>query len=516
MDYQTETNGNKALENEGQDIFIFFVNFVRSIFKFWSLIAILALLFGSLFFIYSKSNYTPIYRSETTFTVTTGNGSSLDTVYNFYSNASSAEQLGLTFPHILSSQLLTDAIKQDLGTDVINGSITAETLKSSNMVTMSVIGENPDEIKRILESTLKVYPSAAKFVLGEIKFNTINPPTYPTEPYNRPTYIKNVLMGIGVGAALALIIIAVYAYLRKTIHRENELQNKFNIQCLTSLPLVTIKERKSVNDKKFFTIHERNISPWFAENAEALWLRVETALAPQNKKVILVTSTVDGEGKSTVAANLALSIAQHDKRVILIDADLRKQTLGANLGFEAYNLNAEIESHDDICDIIRTDVKHNLMFIGGSVKFKNISQFLLLKLSEIINSVRNKADYIVIDSPSMSLYEDTLRISKYADAVLYVIKQDFAPKNRIIDTITEFENESVPVIGYVFNGVTGILGEYSDNRYGYGKYGKYGSYGSYGKFGYSRYGYGKYGYGKYGYDYHSKKREASNKKDTTT
>ena len=78
-------------------------------------------------------------------------------------------------------------------------------------------------------------------------------------------------------------------------------------------------------------------------------------------------------------------------------------------------------------------------------------------------------------------------MEEYTDSILYVIMQDHAPRNQIIDAVASLEAEEAPVIGYVFNGVAGVFG----SSYSYGKYGHYSRYGRYGKYGYGRYGYGE-------------------------
>ena len=118
-----------------------------------------------------------MYQSSATFTVLTGGASTADSgngTYNFYYDTTTAGQLARTFPYILSSSLLTDAIKEDLGVEAVNGSISAQAISESNMITMSVISQSPEDAKAILESAIKVYPDIARFVIGDTRFNIID------------------------------------------------------------------------------------------------------------------------------------------------------------------------------------------------------------------------------------------------------------------------------------------------------------------------------------------------------
>lgn len=475
------------------NFFAIFKSFVQGLIRFWWLVAAMIFAGASLMCFKSAVSYSPMYVSEATFTVTTNSGSNLTgDSYNFYYDSSTAEQLGLTFPHILSSQLLTDAIKADLGVDAVNASLSATTITDSNMVTMRSVSSSPEDAKAVLESAIRVYPDVSKFVIGETRFNMIDPPDLPVNPYNKPDYKSELIKGVIIGLIAGLAFIAVYAFLRKTVHKSDELQSYINLPCYISLPFVKHKQRKS--KKAYFpTIYDKDISQWFTENTEALRLRVEKDLAGSNKKTILVTSTVPGEGKSVVAANLAYRLAKNGKKVVLIDADLRKQNLAENMGMKATeNLEKILSETHEMNKFISHDKRSNILFVGGNKPFRDTSRFLSKQLKALVEVLSENVDYIIIDAPPAGDFEDALIIKEYADAVLYVVKQDYAPKSQIIETISLLEAEKANVTGYVFNGVTGVLG-----AYGYGRYSSYGRYGRYGH--YSRYGYyGKYSkYGRY-------------------
>lgn len=480
------------------DLTVLLGDFIKGFRRFWWLIVVGALLFGTLFYGKAVLSYTPSYCSEATFTVSVD-----DSTHNhsFYYNSATAEQLGLTFPHILSSEILQDAMKNDMGVDWINGRVEMKTVANSNMVTMYAYSSNPKDAKRVLESAIKVYPDVARYVIGNISFNMIDNPTLPTEPCNQADYRDSFTKGAVIGLALGVIIIAFYAFFRKTIHTTEEIDNTINVTNMVSLPIIKRKKRSS-KETYFPTIYERGINPVFAETIESLRIRVENELAKDNKKVLMVTSTVPGEGKSLVSANLAYVLGKHDKKVLLVDGDFRKQDLASRLSlkeytdFEHFDLN-KIGKDDSI--YIR-DEKRKIFFLGGNAPVEDTSYFLPNKLTKIIDKARDYFDYIVIDTPPAGDFEDSLVTNSCTDAILYVVKQDYAPKTKVLETMTMLhldnvtENEDSKIIGYVFNGVTGMLGEYDYNKYA--KYG-YGYGSSYG------YGYGKK-YGGYGSAYGEK------------
>ena len=159
----------KELQQEEEveiDLWVLFRDFFMGCVKFWWLIVLLAVIGAASMLFKDTGFYTPMYRSQATFTVTTNTSEDSNASYNFYYDSATAQQLSLTFPYILSSDLLTDAIMEDMGTTSINGSISASVISDSNMITMSVISSDPQAAHDILESAIKVYPDVARFVIG--------------------------------------------------------------------------------------------------------------------------------------------------------------------------------------------------------------------------------------------------------------------------------------------------------------------------------------------------------------
>lgn len=471
------------------DLWVLFRDFIVGCTKFWWLVVLLAVIGAASMLLKDTGFYTPMYRSQATFTVTT-NTSDNGSGYNFYYDSSTAQQLSLTFPYILSSDLLTDAIKQDMGTTSINGSISATAISDSNMITMSVISSDPEDAQAILESAIRVYPDVARFVIGPTKFNMIDAPTLPTEPYNQPRYSVNFAKGAFVGAAVGLGFIALYAFFRKTVHKEEEIRQVINLKCLASVPNLKQKKRKKQRKMPLPSILDRRIDPYFIENMDSLYLRIKHEMETRKGKTILVTSTVSGEGKSVVALNLAYELAKNKQHVLLIDADLRKQDLRRQLKISDFNDGLQILENgvDAAVHSISYLQDSGIYFLGGDKKVKDPSGLLSSENMEtFMKFMHEYMDYVIIDAPPCEGFDDALILENYADGVLYVVKQDYVQKRRIVDSISMLADTQADLIGYVFNGVSHMMHGYGYGRYGYGGYGYYSRYGRYGK----SYGYGR-------------------------
>ncbi|MDM8155769.1 polysaccharide biosynthesis tyrosine autokinase [Bacteroides gallinaceum] len=217
----------------------------------------------------------------------------------------------------------------------------------------------------------------------------------------------------------------------------------------------------------------------------------------ESQKVILFTSTIQGEGKSFNAANLAVSFAFMDKRTVIVGMDIRKPRLGRIFGFSGKlpgitQYLASPSSVDLLSLCQPTSVSPNLFVLPGGAVPPNPTELVARKsLEQAIDILKQHFDYIILDTAPVGLVTDTRLIARVADISVYVCRADYTHKSDF-ELVNELEQEhKLPNLCVLINGIN------MDKRkngyyYGYGKYGRYGKYG-YGK----KYGYGYgYGYGK--------------------
>lgn len=240
----------------------------------------------------------------------------------------------------------------------------------------------------------------------------------------------------------------------------------------------------------------------YLEAIRKLRIRIMKDVEKKEYQTLLVTSSIPGEGKTTLSANLAISIAQQGKKVLLVDCDLRNPSIAGVMNEQEPHpglgsvLKKEVPLSEAITNVKlpkeRTNENGSLHVIfGGAPDGENSLLIGSGRMRALIEALKSKYDIIILDTAPSELLADAPLLGKYVDAALYVIRYDYTKLREIREGVESLALSGIDMLGYVFNGDNSSGGQ----GYGYG-YRRYGNYGSYG----SHYGsYGKYGaYGHYG------------------
>lgn len=476
----------------------------KGLFKFWWIVALLAILLADLAFMGSLLIFKPEYVAKATFTISTQmtKQTSVGEIdnYTYDYSSSTASQMAKTFPYILQSDLMQEIIAQDMGVDEVNGEITAEATDNTNLFTVMVTSDNAMDAFEILKSIIDNYHKVADYVIGDTQVNILTSPTVPEEPDNVYDYLRNTIIAFLIGILLGCGFIFIYAITKNTIRREEEMKEKLNMTCLGTVPQVMFKKRrKTINQD--ITIINRNSGAAFQESIRALRTRLIRRMG-EKEKILVITSTLPGEGKTTVSLNLAISIAQREKSVVLVDCDLRNPSIASRLSeekdTELFGLKEVFGGEKTLKEaLLYMKEEGGFYLLAGREPMENpIAAMGSGRIKDILDRLCEQFDYVILDTPPCGIIADAAALASYADAAVYVVKQDYAPLYRIMEGIQSLSESGVKMLGGVLNGAESGLGGYGHN-YGYS-----GGYGHYGRYGYGKYGsYGSYGYGKrYGDD----------------
>jgi len=303
----------------------------------------------------------------------------------------------------------------------------------------------------------------------------------PVSPKRRMIYLIALVLGIGIPVGIIYLI-----GLTKF-----KLEGRADVEKLTTIPIVgdiPLTDEKNEKDGSIAVFENQNnlMSETFRN------IRTNLQFMLQNdKKVILVTSTVSGEGKSFISANLAISLSLLGKKVVIVGLDSRKPGLNKvfrlstkEKGITLYLANPET----DLMSLVQpSDINQNLYILPGGTVPPNPTELLARDgLDKAIEILKKSFDYVVLDTAPVGMVTDTLLIGRVADLSVYVCRADYTHKVEYTLINELAEEKKLPNLCTVINGVDLKRRKYG-YYYGYGKYGKYYGYGK-------RYGYG-YGYG---------------------
>ena len=309
------------------------------------------------------------------------------------------------------------------------------------------------------------------------------------------------LAALVIGFAIPFLILYVMQLLRFRIEGHDDVARMTPLPIVSDIPVASDKVKSAAG-----IVVQADKNNQIDEIFRSLRTNIQFMMK-EDDKVILFTSSISGEGKTFVAANLAMSFSLLGKKVVLCGLDIRKPALGRLFGVKdrqkgvSLLLNRSSLTAQDVYEqIAPSGVNENLDLLMAGPTPPNPTELLAREnLKEVLELLKKRYDYIILDTAPVGLVADTMQIAKYANVCCYVCRADYTPKSNMDLVNSLSQSGKLPNLCIILNGVDMSKKKYG-YYYGYGKYGKYGryGYGRYGRYGYGRYGYGGYGYGNYG------------------
>ena len=307
----------------------------------------------------------------------------------------------------------------------------------------------------------------------------------PISPKRMTIYLAALVFGIGIPVGIIYLIgLAKF-----------KVEGRADVEKLTSIPVIGDVPLADEKNGSIAVFENQNnlMSETFRNVRTNLQFMLENG-----KNVILVTSTISGEGKSFISANLAISLSLLGKKVVIVGLDIRKPGLNKvfNIPKKDHGITQFLTNPTtNLMDLVQaSDINKNLYILPGGTVPPNPTELLARDgLEKAVETLKKNFDYVILDTAPVGMVTDTLLIGRVADLSVYVCRADYTRKAEF-SLINELaENNKLPNLCIPINGLDLQKKKYG-YYYGYGKYGKY-------------YGYGKrYGYG-YGYGEHKVKRQ---------
>jgi capsular exopolysaccharide synthesis family protein len=402
---------------------------------------------------FAKLTYTPTYTSSATFMVSAKDSTSA------YNSLTTTQSMASVFVEVFESNVLREKIQEKMPDQRFNGTINTVTIPETNLLIVTVTSKEPDVSFRALNLLVSNYSAISDYVFANAQLEVIKDPVVPMTPSNPLDVESGYPLILLVSGFLAVGGITALYLLRDTVKTPKAAQRKIDARLLRTINHE--KKNKTFRSK----LYKRNSAPLitnslikkdFIEDNLSLCSALEYHARKRGQKVILVTSVGENEGKSTIAANMALALAEKGRRVALLDCDFRKPSLHKIFDilpqeektFTAYLLK---EDRDPLPYLIQSK-KHGILLGVSQNSGRSVTKLLNNgKLPALLQQLRTQVDYIVLDTPPMLAAADVEALAAMVDTALLVVRADYMPTASINKGLDRLRKSAPEVCGFVLN-----------------------------------------------------------------
>ena len=441
-------------------------NIAFDVLKKWQFILFVSITIALAFDAIVTVTHVPTYSCNATFAIRNSNSSS-----------NGDDDLGETFTYIFQSNVFKKTIQKAMNVESLNGYYSASVQSGTNVLYVSATSPSVATAYKMMNALMDHYGDISRMVVGDANIDVISDLKISSSPINEISHVKNIVL---IGGGVAFVIIAFFSslsFMRNTIKDKNEIESKLHLHLLGNLPKESkITSFKGLKRKKNILISQYSTSFQYVESFKRLRNRVEKYCKKHECKTIMVTSSLENEGKSSVAVNLALSLALNKHKVLLIDADLRKPSLHLILEEkdEHHGIEHVLFDERSYKESIIHLKQHHLDVLFGYCLKENTSELIQSQqMQDLLDHVREEYDYVIIDSSPSRFLSDSRMLATMVDSIMLVVRQNHAELSTILNTIDKLSLSKTPIMGCVNNQSYSLginSGHYHGYHYGYNRY----------------------------------------------
>ena len=454
-----------------------------------AIVAAVVLFLGTLFFV------TPQYESSAMFYVNNNAFSisgALDSITS--SDLSAAKSLVDSYIVILKTrESLNDVIDYagvDRTVEELRKMIDAAPVNSTEIFEVVVTSPNPEEAERIADAIAYILPSRIKDIIEGSSAKVVDSAVLPSEP-SSPSYVNNAIIGFLLGLVGCVSVIVLREIFDITIRTEEDITQNCPHPILATVPDMSAPTKggyyygygakgRSTPAAKEPVLVGPNMNFAASEAYKLLRTKLQFSFAGDGEcRVVGVSSAMAGEGKSLTSVNLAYALSQLGKKVLLIDCDMRRPSLATKLNIQKYpGLSNYLTGLSDLNELLQScgiegDEDAFQVVSAGRNPPNPVELLSSSKMQDLLDMLREKYDYVILDLPPVGEVSDALAIAKRIDGMLLVIRQNYCNRVAVRGAVRQFAFMDCKILGVVCNGATEGSGIYGKKYYK--KYGKYGN-----------------------------------------
>ncbi len=423
-------------------------------------------------FVITKLTYTPEYTAKASFYVR-----AIDNANLTQAGYSSATKLAVAYAEVISDPIVNDKLSEETGEDLDDVVFKASEIESTHIIEVSAVAPTPQRAYDCLCILVDNYGVITNYVSKTMTILPETMPTTPTSPSNLYSMKRNVAIGGLAGLLISSALFALLSFFSDTINTEAELEERLDVKVFGSIVDGSAYKKKS--DAKALLISDKSTPFEFSENIRRIAARVER-LTREGVKSVMITSFGSNEGKSTIAANIAMAIAESGRSVLLIDSDFRNPSQ-----YRIFDL--EKEGKAGFSELLNGEATFGEAVVRRNKNFHILPVYRFVKEStEIIGSekfdrvmdeLKTQYDLVIVDTPPTAFVADAEIVSGKCDASLLIVYKDTCSASSILGAVEALEGAKSKFCGCIFNGASPNSGRrfgrsryYGKGYYGYGKH----------------------------------------------
>lgn len=379
------------------------------------------------------------------------------------------QKLVHTYGVLVKSRDVSDQVIENLNLKLdyeeFGKKVNVNLVEDTEIIKIEVRDKNPKLATRIANETAKVFMASVKNFMKVENIQVIDKAQVPKRPI-KPKPLLNISIAAVLGLMISIFIILLMEFLDNTIKDPDDIEEKLNMNLMGVIP--------KFKNEKIVTL-ENPKSP-ISESYRTIRTNIEFSNIDEKIKTISVTSSIQGEGKSTLVSNLASTMAQANKNVLIIDADLRRPRISKIFNIEKRQGLTNLIIKEDLLleDLVyRNKNIDNLSILSSGPIPPNPSELLSSdKMKKIINKAKEEYDFIIIDTPPIKAVTDGAIISTLVDSSIIVVESGETDIRLVRESKEQLEKVNANILGVVINKVSRSNNMYYD-KYGYYQYSYY-------------------------------------------
>lgn len=389
---------------------------------------------------------------------------------NIFATNDENDDMFTTFNGLMTGPMMQQIIQEGLGVNLQDIAISLSKIPDTNLVQLHVTAKDGETAFHVANCILNNYRQVTDLVMSDVEISLLDTPSVATAPDAYPDYLQNGIKGFAAGIIICFVISFVVIIFCHTIVDSEDVKTVLHLNNITKIPYLNVKRRRKSKQMELLLSNPR-IQYSFRQSFHDLRLRFEQENKKNNSQVFMVGSVLPNEGKSMVASNIAISLADKGHKVVLVDLDLRNPSVVKILEEDELsgNIGGYLKGEYVLEEVINQYHNYPLDVIYGVDSYENAPELLSRPaLEKLIKALKQHYEYVILDVPPLYILEDALIISRYCDTGLIVIKQDYASESDILDSLEEL-NEHLPyIMGTVINQAKPSIFSSEHHQYGYG------------------------------------------------